>query len=174
MAEVELQVSRSAKVRHFVEITSPGYVEWDVSSVGFDISAEVLWYPGAAPAEAESGAREGYRAQPAIRVEQDSSAYACTSTGTIEFIFDNSYSVMRGKQVKLKLKKGPLPAADAIDVSQIPLPLPLASAAVPYDIEAANASAMKGVELFFTNNFPASEAYFAREKSRIPIFALSW
>lgn len=170
MSEVVLQVARGSTLRHFVNVTSPGVVSWSWSSAGYDVGVGCIWHPEISPAEAErteSPTRQ--QIQPQLRLESDSSSYGCITTGTMEFVFDNSYSLMRGKTVTLKLSKAALPADYEVIV-----PAPLVGAAVPYDVEAANIAAYKGVRMFFCNQFAPSETYFAREKSRIPIFALSW
>lgn len=148
-----VSVSRGAKQAYVVDVEDATNVSWNVRvQQSFDIGLEIHWRPRA-PAIGQQ------RVQPLLRIENDSSSFSCTSPGSLEFCFDNSYSMMRGKTVEMRISKEPL-----TDVS------PSASIAMgtsTYDVDAMNKLCEEGVSMFFNNQFNAAEKFFEKEKNRV-------
>jgi hypothetical protein len=159
MASVDLAVPARARIAHRVDLSSPGVVKWEVRVQDFDCGVEITWQP--------LGSTDVKQVMPMLRLTKESSSVVCLQRGTLEFTFDNAFSMLRSKIVLLSLSK------TAIDEEA-------KRAAASYDLDVAsgsaalNALAIHGITLYFTNRFTASERAFQYDRTRVPVYALSW
>jgi hypothetical protein len=180
MADVEISVPRGAKELHTVEVSAPGIVSWSVKTAAFDVGVEVRWTPTPPTTSSPSpspSSRPYVAVQPSLRMEDDKGSFVCATAGRLEFLFDNSFSVLRAKTVTLRLSKAPLPEpseADAQAGGAGARDSALAAAADALDTHVLNILCNHGIDKFFLNDFDAAERFFEREKNRVPIFALSF
>ena len=78
----------------------------------------------------------------------------------MEFNFDNSFSLLRGKTVNINT---------AIGVVERGAPLP---PSIIYNSELMNEWAMEGSRLFLINQFSEAERFFEDLRPRVPVYAL--
>jgi len=82
--------------------------------------------------------------------------------GQVELIFDNSFSILRGKTVRLTVLPGPAELTlEAVRADGI------------FDSETSHALVMFAIDLFFSNRFQEAERFFAAFADTVPIFSLS-
>lgn len=85
------------------------------------------------------------------------------ATATLRFTVDNSFSLLRGKNVKVSARI--LKSTAELEKK--------ASRLIDHEnVDEVNIAANEGQTLFMTNNFHLAEEMFSREKDRVPIFAL--
>ena len=171
MGTIELNISRNAHDVHVVDVKAPGIVHWSIRTVQYDIGVEIRWFPTDTSNESSSSSSStpsitSKIVQPSIRIEADTGSFLCHTNGKLEFHFDNTYSMLRGKTVELKLSKSPLPDAITLASHEYQL-LSKAAASDAMDTHLLNILCIEGVHKFFMNDFVGAEKYFEQEKNRV-------
>lgn len=140
---MDVAVPRGHVGEYVVVLDAPNTVRWSVAVAGgFDVQLELLYI--------ESGGGGGV-VRPSSRVKEDSGTFVAAAAGRLLFKLDNSFSMLRGKTVKVTVSLG-AHGFSAADVR---------------DSELMNDKVMAGIELFFTNRFAEAERFFAAEKDRV-------
>lgn len=149
-AAVDVAVSRSASVAHSISVRAGDVVRWGFTVAdGYDIAFSV-----------EAPGRGAV--QTPVRVSADMGSLRAEADGKIDLIFDNSFSLLRGKTVRLRTLVGPPQLTlDAVRADGI------------FDPETACALVMHGMDLFFTNRFSEADRFFSAFADTVPIFSLS-
>lgn len=148
---LDVAISRSSSVTHTINVRTGDVVRWGFTVAdGYDVAFSV-------EAPGRSGA-----VQAAVRVSADMGSLRAESDGKLELIFDNSFSLLRGKTVRLRTLIGPPELTlDAVRADGI------------FDPETACALVMHGMDLFFTNRFSEADRFFSAFADTVPIFSLS-
>ncbi len=156
--EFELHISPRSQTVHVVDVKSAGLVRYslEVRDNGV-VGVALSWAPaGGAPPRA---------VQPLLRLgPRESHYFPAMERGELTFTFDCGGALLTGRTLTLRLSREALPAS---------MP-PTAGLRVAEDAHALNRLALRGVHLFFTNQFAAAEAFFEGERLRVPIFSLSY
>ena len=155
--EVEIAVPARSQAVHSVEVKKAGLIRWSIDvRDGGVVGVTLTWAP--AGGEARS-------VQPLLRLgPREAHFFPAPSPGELTFTFDCGGALLSGRSLTLRLSREALPAAAP----------PTAELRVAEDAHALNRLALRGVHLFFTNQFAAAEAYFEGERLRVPIFSLSF
>lgn len=148
--ELEISVPARGKAESTANAAAGERVAWCMTVGGdLDIGFQLVHVP------AQGGTELVVSAAP--RKQTDMGSYVAPNAGKLVARFDNTFSFLRGKSVKLLVARG----EDNSDV-------------LSCDQALANQRVMKGMTLFFLNQFDEAEAFFATHKEKVPIFNLCW
>lgn len=158
MNSEKVSISSRSATHHAVEVASPALIQWEVNVERQDIKLYISWTP--------DGASKSFLVYPPATIKESSGTWAATTSGTLVFEFDNTFSLLSGKEVTLALNREDLPS-DSSKYSP-------ATTIDPLDSYLMNRLCMRGMELFFSNRFLDAEEFFRMEHLRVPIFSLAY
>lgn len=139
----DVSVARGAHAEHVVTINEATAVRWSVAVANsLDVGLEIYFV---------DAARAGQVIKTSARIKEEEGVFVANAAGRLLFKFDNSFSMLRGKSVRVSTTLG----ANGF------------SAADVRDGDLMNDRVMRGIELFFTNKFSEAEQFFATEKDRV-------
>jgi hypothetical protein len=155
--DVELSIAPRSQAAHVVEVRSPGLIRWALEvKDGGVVGVSISWAPTGGSAR---------QVVPPLRLgPREAHFFVADERGELTFTFDCGGALLSGRALTLRLSREALPSGAP----------PTGALRVAEDAHALNRLALRGVQLFFTNQFAAAEAYFESERLRVPIFSLSF
>lgn len=141
------------------KVAAGSVVQWDIRAQEHDIGLHIIFVPEGAT----QSSPDVVLVQEFVRVKNETNAFRAPCAGTLLVTLDNTYSMLRGKHVAFAMTAF---AADDPAAAAIPTALNFSSVA------STNEAATVGVRMFFSNDFDGAERFFARQRNRLPVFAL--
>jgi hypothetical protein len=102
---IEMQVAARSKKTHVVAVQAGNEVKWQWTSTGGnDIGFSVLYKALTGDeTEAASTGDDGIPVVPAAKLKESQGSFAAPGDGAVTFVFDNTYSWMKGKELLVRV-----------------------------------------------------------------------